>query len=150
MHTGNLLTAIALSVGLAFPALAVQVSECDWAASAQNLAEPWEKNSRVLANGAVRIALVDTGGEPVCCSMRLLILAPDKNDEQGNRMCRLIGSTRALGFESLEFDRLTTSYDPQGGLVLTFPYTLYIDGIRHKRALAQVVINVATGTIMAR
>lgn len=150
MHARNLLAAIALTLGFSFPALAVQVSDCDWPASARNLAEPWEKYSRVLANGAVRIALIDTGGEPVCCSMRLLILAPDKNDVMGNRMCRLIGTTGTLGFESLEFERLTASYDPQRGLVLTFPYTLYIDGIRHKQALARVFINTARGTVTAQ
>ena len=150
MHAKTLLAAAGLSLGLTSTALAVQVHECDWAANAQSLAEPWEKNTKVFGNGTTRIALIDTGGEPVCCSMHLLILAEDKTDEQGNRMCRLIGSREKLGFESIDFARLTAAYDPARGLILTFPYTLYIDGIRNKKGVARVFINSAKGVIAAQ
>lgn len=134
-------------LGLAAPALAVQVRECDWAASAAVIAEPWEKNTRAYYNGQVRVALMDTGGEPVCCSVQLLILAPDKNDEQGGRMCRLIGSTEALGFAGIDFDRLTTRYDAGRGLLITFPYQLYVDGLSSKSGVARVRVNLERATI---
>jgi hypothetical protein len=150
MSAKTLLAALGLSLALTVPALAVQVQECDWAASVQFIAEPWEKNTRVFGNGAVRIALIDTDGEPVCCSTRLLILAEDKTNEQGLRMCRLVGSQGTLGFNSIDFARLTANYDPARGLVLTFPYTLYIDGLRHRQGQARVFINSAKGTIIAQ
>ena len=53
-----------------FSANAASVKDCgdDYKANVQNLAEPWEKNTQTFLNGSVRIAVVDTGGEPVCCS----------------------------------------------------------------------------------
>ena len=30
--------------------------------------EPWEQNTRTFYNGQVRVAVVDTDGEPACCS----------------------------------------------------------------------------------
>ncbi|MDZ4738628.1 MAG: hypothetical protein SGJ03_01840 [Alphaproteobacteria bacterium] len=147
MRLTALLAATAITAATSISALAVEVRDCDWAASAQSLAEPWEKNTKVFGNGAVRIALIDTGSEPVCCSMQLLILAENKTDEQGNRMCRLVGDKSNLGFESIDFLRLTASYDPRRGLLLTFPYTLYVDGLSHRKGVARIRVNSARGTI---
>lgn len=133
----------------ATPALAVQVRECDETAHPQSIMEPWEKNTRSFYNGNVRVALMDTGGEPVCCSMHLLILAPDKNDELGGRLCRLVGDREALGFAGIDFARLTTRYDAGRGLLIAFPYQLYVDGIRNRTGVARVRVNVDKGTVAA-
>jgi hypothetical protein len=134
----------ALSVS---PALAVQVRECDETASVLALAEPWEKNTRSFYNGQVRVALIDTGGEPVCCSMHLLILMPDRQDELGGRLCRLVSDKETLGFEAIDFARLKTRYDAGRGLLLTFPYQLYVDGIRHRGGTARVRLNIEQGSV---
>jgi hypothetical protein len=150
MRFSTSILSASLMFSSALPALAVSVRECDWASNAQSIAEPWEKNTKVFGNGAVRIAAVDTGGEPVCCSMQLLILAEDKTNEQGERMCRLIGSNATLGFEWIDFSKLTANYHPARGLLLTFPYSLYVDGLQHRSGVARVNINTARGIITAQ
>jgi len=146
---GPMMIVIAGALFAATPALAVQVRECDETAHPQSIMEPWEKNTRSFYNGNVRVALMDTGGEPVCCSMHLLILAPDRTDELGGRLCRLVGSREALGFAGIDFARLTTRYDQGRGLLITFPYQLYVDGIRNRTGVARVRVNLDKGTVAA-
>jgi len=133
----------------ALPAHAVHVRDCDYAADVRSIAEPWEKNTRAFYDGNVRVALLDTGGEPVCCSVHLLILAPDKNDEMGGRFCKIVGDHESLGFAGIDFARLTTRYDAGRGLLLTFPYQLYVDGLSSKNGVARVRINLDRGTVSA-
>jgi hypothetical protein len=137
----------ALLLATALPAHAVQVRDCDYAADIRSIAEPWEKNTRAFYNGNVRVALMDTGGEPVCCSVHLLILAPDKNDEMGGRFCRIVGDREQLGFAGIDFDRLTARYDAGRGLLITFPYQLYVDGLSSKSGVARVRVNLDRGTV---
>lgn len=138
---------IAVSV---LPATAANVRECDWAASAHSLAEPWEKNTKTFLNGAVRIALIDTGGEPVCCSTHLLILAENKSDEHGGKECRLISNTGEMGYEWIDFANIKSDYHPARGLQLVMPFKLYVDGIRDRRGVAHITINTQNGVITAR
>jgi hypothetical protein len=147
MRTAALVLGMTLATST--PALAVEVRECDWAASVQSLAEPWERNTRAFYNGQVRIALIDTGGEPACCSMHLLILAPDKTSEMGDRMCRLVSNAKQMGFESIDFARLSARYDAGRGLLITFPYRLYVDGISHRNGVARVRVNMERSLITA-
>lgn len=140
-------SAVALCLASATPAFAVEVRECDWAAQAPSIAEPWEKNSKSFYRGQVRVALIDTGGEPVCCSAQLLILIPDNSEGAGGRMCRLVGSTGQLGFENIDFARLATHYDAGRGLLIVFPYTLYVDGLSHTSGAGRVRVNVERGTV---
>ena len=126
---------------------AVQVRECDETANVLSIAEPWEKNARAFYNGWVRVALIDTGGEPVCCSMHLLILIPDKSDELGGRMCRLVGDKESLGFAGIDFARLTTRYDAGRGLLISFPYQLYVDGVSNRAGVTRVRVNLERGAI---
>jgi hypothetical protein len=139
----------AVSLVACAPALAVEVRECDWAAQAPSIAEPWETNSKSFYRGQVRVALIDTGGEPVCCSAQLLILIPDNSEGAGGRICRLVGSSGQLGFESIDFARLATRYDAGRGLLIIFPYTLYVDGLRHTSGVGRVRVNVERGTVSA-
>jgi hypothetical protein len=139
--------AAALSLIASAPAFAVQVRDCDYAADVRSIAEPWEINTRAFYDGNVRVALLDTGGEPVCCSVHLLILAPDKNDEMGGRFCKIVGDHEALGFAGIDFARLTTRYDAGRGLLITFPYQLYVDGLSSKSGVARVRVNLDRGTV---
>ena len=99
--------------------------------------------------GQVRVALIDTGGEPVCCSAQLLILIPDRAEGAGGRMCRLVGDTGTMGYESIDFARLTTRYDAGRGLLIAFPFTRYVDGLSHTSGVARVRVNVERGTVRA-
>jgi hypothetical protein len=141
--------AAAALLATTLPAAAVQIRECDYAADIRSIAEPWEKNTRAFYNGMVRVAVSDTGGEPVCCSMHLVILAPDKNDELGGRFCRIVGDKDGMGFVGIDFQHLRTRYDAGRGLLIEFPYQLYIDGLRHRNGVGRVRVNIDKGTVTA-
>jgi len=128
-------------------ALAVNVRDCDETANVQTLAEPWERNTRAFYRGEVRVALLDTGGEPVCCSTYLLILVPDKSSEMGDRTCHIVSDHEGMGFSAIDFARLTLKYQEGKGLLLTFPYTLYVDGLSSKPGTAKVRVNLDRGTV---
>jgi hypothetical protein len=84
--------------------------------------------TKSYSEGKIRIAHVNTDGEPVCCSSHLLVFIP--NREIGSQCFALSqkaaeGSKGQLGFNSIEFNRIVSSYDPHRGLLLNVPYTLY-------------------------
>lgn len=143
--------AAAAFLAATLPAAAVQVRPCDYAADVRSIAEPWEKNIRSFYNNNVRVAVLDTGGEPVCCSQHLLILLPDRaNAVEGmdeGRICRIVGDKDAMGFVGIDFQRLRTRYDAGRGLLIEFPYQLYVDGIRHRNGVARVRVNIDKGTV---
>ncbi len=140
--------AVLAAAALAAPqALAVNVRACDDTASVQSLAEPWEQNSRTFYKGEVRVALLDTGGEPVCCSVHLLVLAPDKSSEMGDRTCHIVSDHEGLGFAGIDFAHLAAKYEEGKGLLVSFPYTLYVDGVSSKIGTARVRINLHNGTV---
>lgn len=135
------------------PASAVSVVDCNRdlaTAGARNLAEPWAKTTRTFANGAIRVALIDTGGEPVCCSMHLLILSPDNSQVEGEgaRVCHLVNDEGLRGFVSIDFAALSARYDAGKGLLITVPYALYNnEGGPQRKGVARLRINSATGTV---
>ena len=119
----SFLSCLALAAA-AFPAAAVTVIPCSddaSTASAVNIAEPWDKNSRTFSNGNIRVALVDTGGEPACCSSHLVILSPTGEQGVEGRACHLVNDHDGLGFVGLDLAKATTAYDPKKGLLLTLP-----------------------------
>lgn len=149
----DLLAGLLVAAGLVTAAGAVTVSECnDFRSSVHALAEPWEANSRTFLNGAVRIAVVDTGGEPACCSVHLLVLAEKPEDSAGpaERVCRVISQRDQLGFMAIDFAAIRTSYTPVHGLNMLVPYRLYVDGIRSRPGAARINVNPRTGAISAR
>jgi hypothetical protein len=98
--------------------------------------------TKSYAEGKIRIAHVDTDGEPVCCSSHLLVFIP--SPEIGSQCFAVSekaakGSESARGFSSIEFNRIKASYDPRRGLLLNVPYTLYNpDGGRGKAGSTNV------------
>jgi hypothetical protein len=84
--------------------------------------------TKSFSNGKIKIAHVDTDGEPVCCSEYLLIFIPSA--EIGSQ-CFAVSqsasqdSTSPRGFHRIEFNRIKASYDPKRGLLLNVPYRLY-------------------------
>jgi hypothetical protein len=149
----RLLLAAATVVLSVFSANAASVKDCgdDFKANVQNLAEPWEKNTKTFLNGAVRIALIDTGGEPVCCSMHLLILAEAPEDPSGppSRMCKIVSHTD-MGFMMIDFPKIRSGFSPARGLDLMVPFALYIDGLKSRPGVARINVNTRTGVVTAR
>ena len=103
--------------------------------------------TRSYAEGKIRIAQVDTDGEPVCCSSHLLILIPSR--EIGSQCFALSqqagsDSVSARGFSNIELSRIRAAYDSQRGLLLTVPYTLYKgDGGRGTPGSVNVRVNLS-------
>ena len=125
---------IALALLLA-PALAQAhvVQMCDEApciASPSNIYEPWSEHSRTFANGAIRIVLLDTGGEPACCSSHLLVLSVGGGvDDPEFRACRVISASSGMGFYWVDIPGTTASYDPARGLLISVPVSHWHDGM---------------------
>lgn len=131
---------------MAIPASAQSVAECDWRAGAASIAEPWSENTRTYANGAVRVAVLDTL-EPAAAAVHLLVLSPPY-DEIGNRQCRTVSLEGALGFNGLNFAEITARYDPARGLLLTLPAALYDPETGgHTWRRLHLTLNQATGDI---
>jgi hypothetical protein len=111
-------------VVLGSAAQAAEVGPCNELDRVSNLVG----QTRSFAQGKVRIAHVDTDGEPVCCSSHLLVLIPAP--EIGSQ-CFAISqkagdaSKSPLGFSSIAFSQIKASYDAQRGLLLNVPFTLY-------------------------
>ena len=129
-------------------AQAVAVADCDWAANAQNIVEPWEKNSRTFYDAQVRVANLDTGGEPACCSAQLLVIFPDHSDMNTQGTCKLVRATKEMGFFHIDFDKLRATYDARKGLLIAFPYSTSIDD-KPTRGTAKVRLNLEAGTLVA-
>lgn len=144
----SLIAAAALTV--AAQAQAITVRECDGDTdSARNIAEPWEKNTRQFYNKLVRMTLLDTGGEPVCCSMHLMIMYPSAGqDEPVYSECRLVGTSEGAGFMWIDFAKLAAKYDPKTGLTITFPYATYNDsGDNHPKGTAKLRLDLKKGEL---
>jgi hypothetical protein len=149
----QLLAAMALSVQLLSGAQAATVDACDdHRSSVQSLAEPWEANTRTFLRGAVRIAVIDTGGEPACCSVHLLVLATKPEDSSGpaELVCRVISQKDQLGFMSIDFASIRYSYTPANGLNLLVPFRTYVDGVKSTPGALRVRVDPRTGVITAR
>ena len=130
---------------LATPAAAQEAVPCDWAARADGIVEPWEDTTATFANGAVRLALIDTV-EPAAGAFHLLILSPPLG-ELGERQCRTLG-IGGMGFAGLDFASLQAVYDPARGLIFTLAATQY-DGADFRPATLEFSLNQATGVIRA-
>jgi hypothetical protein len=149
--TPAILTAALLMGPAGALAKGLSVKDCDGTAdSARNLVEPWDKNTRTFANGTIRVAVMDTGGEPVCCSTWLLVIVPNKNDEQGYPSCKLVGGAKNLGMLGLDLTEASAKYAGGRGLVLRFPYMRYVDGLNDTRHMGVIDINAKNGTVTPR
>lgn len=115
---------------LASTALGQVVSDCDWIANPANIAEPWAEQSQTYASGAIRVALLDTGGEPVCCSAHLLVLAPSSPAEGPvYRQCFVVSGAPGLGFYNIGIAGIEAQYDPALGLLLSVPVFHWHEGV---------------------
>lgn len=133
----------------ALPASAGEVHDCSgFEASSENIVEPWEENTRTFANGAVRIAVLDTA-EPAAAAFHLLILSPPY-DELGLRQCRVVSFRDGMGYGSMSLEGLDAGYDPATGLTLELPISVYNpETALFDQGALFVTINQATGAVTA-
>ncbi len=143
-------TILAMAMLATLPAQAQVVGDCtDGRSGAQAVAEPWEENTRLFANGAVRLAITDIT-EPAAGSFFLMILSPP-HDELGLRQCALIGAQDGLGFAGLTLDGITADYDPALGLRFGIAARHYLpDTGDFGDATLTVTLNQSTGDVAAR
>ena len=147
----KLLIAAALAASAAH-ANAVTVRECDGTTDrVANIAEPWAQNTKQFYNNLVRVTLLDTGGEPVCCSMHLVVTFPaGGQDEPVYSECRIVSSKESSGFLSIDIQKLKAKYDPKTGLTMTFPYTTYNDsGDNHPKGMGKLRLDLKKGELTA-
>ena len=138
-----------LAAGIASPVMAQSVGPCDWQAAAQAIVEPWEENTRVFANGATRIAALDTV-EPALGASHLLVLSPPLS-ALGERQCRVVSFAGDTGFVALDFAMLEAGYSPNIGLVFAVPVRVASkDTSFTNSAILTVTLNQATGAIDAK
>jgi len=128
----------------ALPAVAQDVSDCDWRADMRFIAEPWETSSRTFANGDVRLVLLDTY-EPAMVPFQIAVISPP-HDELGWPQCMVIGA-----FNEIDFAALAAAYDPAVGLIFSVPVKIY-DGMTDSTPNARLgfSLNQSTGAVVAR
>ena len=137
---------VLLSILFAGPSLAAEVQECTpETVDVGNIPEPWETHSRSFANGAVRIAVLDTV-EPAVGAFYLLVLM-DSDDPW--RRCRIVAA-QASGFAALSLDAMQSAYDPATGLRLSMDVQQFdVETGRPEPAVLNVLINQTNGTVTA-
>lgn len=128
---------------------AQEVGSCDdFRSSAQAIAEPWEENTRMFANGEVRLAILDTI-EPAAGAFHPLILSPP-HDEVGGQQCAVVSASGTMGFGGLDLAGMETGHDPARGLIFAVPATRWVpDNDAFVPATLSVTLNQSTGAIDA-
>jgi len=137
----------ATCLALATAATAQQAIPCDWVARADTIVEPWEQNTRLFANGDVRLALLDTI-EPAAGGLHILILSPPYS-EMGDRQCMTLGMTEGVGFSDVDFNSLEAGYDPSVGLIFDMDVRFFNGNDFHPGRL-RFTLNQATGGITSK
>lgn len=139
---------LCVSMLLATPLAAQSVSDCDWRASAQAVAEPWEQNTRTFSNGKTRLVLTDTI-EPAAGAYHVVIMSPPYG-ETGERQCRVVSYDGSVGFSGVEFSALSAGYDPAKGLLFDVPVQYYDPNFGDfSYGWLSLIVNQATGQIDA-
>lgn len=130
-------------------AQAQQYLPCDdYRSSAFALAEPWTDFTDTYAQGAVRLAITDTG-EPAAGSYYLVVLWPSADESEG-RQCTLISFDDSLGFAGLSLVGAAVSGDLTSGLIITLPARRWMPATdTYKDASLTVTVDQAAGTVTA-
>ncbi len=113
---------------------------------ASAIAEPWEEATRTFANGAVRLAVIDTL-EPAAAAFHLLILSPPY-DELGDRQCRMVSFFEGSGYGAMTLDNMSADYDPAYGLTFEIWVQVYNPDTAHfDHGSLFITLNQSTGEI---
>jgi len=127
----------------------IEPEPCDWRAAPDAIVEPWEENSRTFANGAVRLALLDTV-EPAAGAFHLLILSPPYG-EMGERQCLVISRGGGMGWAGISFGQMEADYDPARGLVFGIPAQFYDPELSFQNPMfLEITLRQDTGEVTVR
>ena len=140
----------ALALCAAIPATAQSIIGCDsWQGQAQAIPESWEENTRLFANGDVRVTVLDTI-EPAAGAFYLMIMSPPY-DELGGKTCGIVAEGDGqIGFSGMFFQQLGASYDPSVGLTFRVPIERFAPATGgFDPAILAVSVNQATGRYSA-
>jgi hypothetical protein len=138
---------LAFALFYAAPVAAQTAIPCGWQARADAIVEPWAENTATFANGAVRVALLDTI-EPAASAAYLLITHPPLN-EVGGRTCAVIGLDDDLGYAAIFFNELEAGYDAKVGLTFTVPAIIYLpEQSFQNSALLSIAVSQSTGDVI--
>ena len=138
---------LAFALFYAAPVAAQTAIPCGWQARADAIVEPWAENTATFANGAVRVALLDTI-EPAASAAYLPITHPPL-DEVGGRTCTVIGLDDDLGCAAIFFNELEAGYDAKVGLTFTVPAIIYLpEQSFQNSALLSIAVNQSTGDVI--
>jgi hypothetical protein len=145
----GIFTGLLAAAMLTGAASAATVRDCDDTASARNIVEPWEKNARTYYKGQVRAALLDTGGEPACCSFHLLLILPPNEDEPGSTdTCFIVSQNGTTGYGHIGFDKIAAAYDAKKGLLLSVPMIVSNGDDVQKSGVIKLRVNVAKHSVV--
>ncbi len=101
-----------------------------------------------FAKGAVRLFVMDTDGEPVCCSMFANLIVHDSSSEIGGYKCLNIRApTSTGGVSSLNMSKVSSSYNSKLGLTLEIPFGFYTDGVSSTVKSVKLLVNQKKGTV---
>jgi hypothetical protein len=110
--------------------------------------EPWEANTRLFANGEIRLVVLDTV-EPAAGAFHLVILHPPR-DTLGIPMCSMVSAAEGLGFGGMDLRPAEAAYDPARGLTVALPVSVYDpDSADFFDRTLSVTINQASGQVEA-
>ncbi len=129
-------------------AAGAEIVACDGLESVDAIAGELQNSTRTFARGKIRLWHIDTGGEPVCCSSHLVIVAPTPDEELGGLQCKRLSSQGSLGFQWLNLPAIKSSYHAGKGLLISVPVEYYNDGNAGIKRTINVRINQATGGII--
>lgn len=130
------------------PAAAVTVTACTDLANVWAVAEPWEANTKLFANGEIRLVVLDTV-EPAAAAFHLVILHPPR-DELGLPVCSMVSAAEGYGFGGMDLGPAEAGYDPARGLTVTLPIRAYDpDSADFLDRTLSVTINQASGQVEA-
>jgi hypothetical protein len=125
---------------------AAEVSQCGDLQRFDLIPEPWEKYTKTYANGKVRLIYIDTYGEPSYSSAHLLVLIPDNESMIGERKCFVINNGENIGFMSINFAGIVSTYSSRKGSLVKVPVVTY-DGVEGIDKIIHVRINYKEGEV---
>ena len=140
-----MIRAAALAFCLPGVAAAQETAPCDdYRSSAFAIAEPWADNTETYAEGAVRLAVMDTG-EPAAASYFLVVLWPSADETEG-RQCTLVSLPDGTGFAGLTLIGSAVSGDLASGLNFSLPAKRWLpDTDTYTDASLSVTVDQAAG-----
>lgn len=124
---------VAFTFLVSVSAQAASIGTCEGLDSIGNLIG----QTKSFANGAVKVAYVSTE-EPAAAPDHLLIFV---YGEEMSITCASVDAWEGAGFASLDMSKMTSSYDANKGLLISFPARIWMDSDQYKTEIVNVRVN---------